>query len=206
MPSLHTWIVFVPAALALAVYPGPNNLLSLATAAQQGFRKTVLAGAGRLAAFALLIAACGIGMGALLAASETYFTVLKWIGGLYLVFLGLRMAHSASGSSATPEAPFLPWWQLARQDFLVALTNPKAILVFTAFFPQFLAPTESIPLQFAVLGAAFLGLQLVAISTYAAAGARLGRFVSSGPGRTWLNRATGVTLVSAGLILSTAHR
>ncbi|PLW76372.1 LysE family translocator [Cohaesibacter celericrescens] len=206
MLSIQTWLLFIPAALALAVYPGPNNLLALSTAAKQGFIITILAGIGRLSAFAILIALCGLGLGTLLAASETYFILLKWVGGIYLIYIGLRMVLSKPADQHLRQTHHLEWGQLARQDFLVAITNPKAIIIFTAFFPQFLKESEPVFLQFTLLGITFLLLQLIAISSYAFAGAYLSHLVRSARGQKWLNRGSGVALISAGLFLTAARR
>ncbi len=89
--TLEHWIVFLPAAFALNIFPGPNNLLSLSNGARYGFGPAFIAGFGRLPAFAVMVALTAIGLGALLAASEVAFLVLKWVGALYLFYLGVRM-------------------------------------------------------------------------------------------------------------------
>ena len=207
MLSLQAWLLFIPSAFALAVYPGPNNLLALSSAAKRGFLTPVLAGFARIAAFAIMIALCGIGLGSLLAASEIYFTILKWIGGLYLIYIGVRMLRARTENpNEAADHPDLPFAQLARQEFLVAITNPKAMVIFTAFFPQFLIATEPVLLQFTYLGIAFLILEMLAIAGYAFVGAYLSRFTQSERGQKWLNRGSGTALISAGLLLTASQR
>jgi threonine/homoserine/homoserine lactone efflux protein len=207
MMSLSGWLLFIPAALALSLYPGPNNLMALSSAARNGFATPVLAGLGRILAFAILIALCGLGLGSLLAASEIYFTVLKWVGGLYLVYIGIRILRQKShGDDSTREVADLPLRHFARQEFLVAISNPKAIVIFTAFFPHFLDPAAPVPMQFLWLGVAFLMLETFSIAVYAFVGARLGSVTRSEKGRKWLNRGSGGALISAGLLLTATSR
>ena len=143
--SFENYWLFLPACFALNMAFGPNNMLSLSNGARDGVRYSIFAAFGRLLAFAAMIAIAGFGLGALLLASETLFTILKFAGAAYLVWLGIKLfvsapvhlSRSANDSQPSAELPSHKLRRLAKQEFLVAAGNPKAILIFTAFFPQF---------------------------------------------------------------------
>jgi threonine/homoserine/homoserine lactone efflux protein len=191
---------------------GPNNVLSLSNGARNGVLHSVTASFGRLVAFTIMIAITGFGLGALLLASEPLFMVLKFGGVAYLVWIGIKLLRSkATEQSAvvTEQAGRQDRAGLllkhCRQEFYVAAGNPKAILIFTAFFPQFVDRTQY-AVSYAVLGATFLVLELVAIAIYALIGARL-RFLTANPkGFVWLNRVSGSLLVGFGMLLALLRR
>jgi threonine/homoserine/homoserine lactone efflux protein len=209
---LHTYLLFLPACFALNMAFGPNNVLSLSNGARNGVLHSVTASFGRLVAFTIMIAITGFGLGALLLASEPLFMVLKFGGVAYLVWIGIKLLRSkATEQSAvvTEQAGRQDRAGLllkhCRQEFYVAAGNPKAILIFTAFFPQFVDRTQY-AVSYAVLGATFLVLELVAIAIYALIGARL-RFLTANPkGFVWLNRVSGSLLVGFGMLLALLRR
>jgi len=140
--TLSAYLLFLPACFAINMAFGPNNLLSVTNGAKHGVSPAVIAASGRLVAFAIMIAIAGLGMGAVLVASELAFDVIKYIGAAYLVWIGVRLlrapAPTAEVQQARDTASAPPSMRaLVRQEFTVAAGNPKAILVFTAFFPQF---------------------------------------------------------------------
>ncbi|VXB85157.1 Lysine exporter protein LysE/YggA [Burkholderia sp. 8Y] len=204
--SIQTFSLFVPACFAINMAFGPNNMLSLSNGARQGVRASVLASSGRLAAFAIMIAIAGLGLGALLLASQTLFTALKLVGAAYLVWIGIKLIRSGP-QSATREEGAAPAGlaRLTKQEFLVAAGNPKAILVFTAFFPQFV-DRSAYATSFAMLGAIFLLLELVAIVIYAALGARVGSLSRGARGFKWFNRVSGALMVGFGVMLALVRR
>lgn len=206
--SWESWLIFVPAAFALSAAPGPNNMLAMTNALQVGLSRAVIAGGGRLLAFALMIALTAVGLGAVLAASETAFYVIKWCGAAYLVYLGIRMWRRRD--ELEEDDPLLraniPLSVLARREFLVAIGNPKAILIFTAFFPQFLNPAAPAYWQFFVMGVTFLVLEVAALSLYALSGRQASRFGRSAHGRRMLNRISGGALIGAGVLLAASRR
>jgi threonine/homoserine/homoserine lactone efflux protein len=209
---LHTYLLFLPACFALNMAFGPNNVLSLSNGARIGVLHSVTASFGRLVAFTLMIAITGLGLGALLLASETLFTVLKFGGAAYLVWLGIKLLRSKPTEQAlvvTEQAGRQDRAGLllthCRQEFYVAAGNPKAILIFTAFFPQFVDRSHY-ALSFAVLGATFLVLELVAIAIYALIGARLRFLIVNPKGFVWLNRISGSLMVGFGTLLALLRR
>jgi threonine/homoserine/homoserine lactone efflux protein len=208
MITLQTLWLFVPACFAINMAFGPNNVLSLSNGAKEGVRTSVLASFGRIAAFAIMIAVAGFGLGALLLASEALFTVVKLGGAAYLVWIGvklLRAGPSLAMNDANRARGLVGLARLTKQEFLVAAGNPKAILVFTAFFPQFV-DRNAYPASFATLGAIFLLLELVAIIIYATLGARLGTLSSGARGFRWFNRVSGSLMIGFGIMLAFIRR
>jgi threonine/homoserine/homoserine lactone efflux protein len=170
---------------------------------------SVRASFGRLAAFAIMIAVAGLGLGALLLASQTLFTAIKFAGAGYLVWIGVKLIRSgpaliATETSNEPKVA-VSLARLTKQEFWVAAGNPKAILVFTAFFPQFV-DRSAYATSFAILGATFLLLELVAIFIYAQLGARLGTLSRGARGFAWFNRISGTLMIGFGVMLAFVRR
>jgi threonine/homoserine/homoserine lactone efflux protein len=203
---LETFLIFAPACFAINMAFGPNNLLSLTNAARSGVAAAILAAAGRIVSFAVMIAVAGVGLGAVLAASESVFTIVKWAGAAYLVWIGVNLIRAGApllrDDAATPR-PSLR--KLTLQELWVAAGNPKAILVFTAFFPQFVDP-QDYALSFALLGLTFLLFETFAIVVYSFIGAKLGRYVRDGRTLKWFNRTSGAMMIGFGLALIFARR
>jgi len=206
--SLSTYLLFLPACFAINMAFGPNNLLSVTNGARHGVSPAVIAASGRLLAFALMIAVAGLGMGAVLVASELAFDVVKYIGAAYLVWIGIRLLRAPAPeadvpSRATAAPPSLR--ALARQEFTVAAGNPKAILVFTAFFPQFVVP-GAYASSYVLLGVTFLVFELVAIALYALLGARMRRLANGSRAMRWFNKVSGSMMVGFGFLLALTRR
>lgn len=206
--TLELWLIYCVAALGLSLTPGPNGLLSLTHGACFGFRPTVYTVLGGALGFFLLIAASLGGMGALLAASERAFTIAKWIGAAYLVYLGIRIwrapapvvALAAGGGGAAEARP----WQLFNQGFLVAVSNPKALIFFAAFLPQFMVPGVGYAVQLAIFGGTFVVVEVLYELLLALMAQRIAPWLAR-HGR-WFNRAAGATFVGIGAALTTASR
>ncbi|MGR4069280.1 LysE family translocator [Billgrantia sp. C5P2] len=204
--SLTTLLLFIPACFALNLAPGPNNLLSMSNAKRYGVNVACLAGIGRLVAFVAMIALAASGLATLLYASEKLFLVIKLLGAAYLFWLAYQLWFAEPGEEREFEERQRSLLGLARQEFLLAAGNPKAILIFTAFLPQFVDPTGPVALQFTVLGALFLMLEWVAIAGYAYVGAFLRQWFSRPAMRRLFNRGCAALLGSAGVGLLVARR
>ncbi|MGY1447372.1 LysE family translocator [Pseudomonas chlororaphis] len=204
--NLATLLLFLPACFALNMAPGPNNLLSVRNATAYGFRTSCLAGAGRLAAFALMIALASAGLAVVLQASELLFYAIKILGAAYLLYLAYQLWSADTQAETEKKTAPLGLAALARQEFLVAIGNPKAILIFTAFLPQFVDPAAPVPGQFLVLGALFLLLEWIAISAYACMGLHMRRWFAEPRGKKIFNRCCAVLLSAAASVLLLARR
>jgi threonine/homoserine/homoserine lactone efflux protein len=178
--------------------PGPTVLLALANGSRFGVRRAVAGMMGAVASDFVLIAAVAIGLGALLSASELAFSIVKWIGVAYLTFLGAMLLRSRGGldaptdsggrGTASARAIFL-------KSFLVAVTNPKGYLFFTAFLPQFITPDAPLLPQYAILAAIFATIDFLVMFGYALLGSRAVRFLKR-YGALWLDRICGGALLA----------
>ena len=203
--DLGIWPIYVPAAFALNMFPGPNNVLAMTNAARFGFSTAMVASSGRFPPFAAFVLAAAIGLGAVLSASAEAFAVVKAIGAAYLVWLGVAMIRAGASDLGETSGDGRMRALLAR-EFWTAATNPKAMLVFTAFFAPFVDASRPAFGQILALGAVALGLELVAVAIYAIAGAHLGRFTRSPRGLGLVNRLSGGALITAGVALIFARR
>jgi threonine/homoserine/homoserine lactone efflux protein len=194
-----TWLAFVAAATAMLLIPGPTIMLVIGQSLGGGARNALPLAAGvalgDLTAMTLSLA----GLGALLAASAAAFTVLKWAGAAYLVYLGVKMWRAPVTQQA---APPLPAGRAMRQAYVVTALNPKGIVFFVAFVPQFLDPARPFVGQAAILVATFVALAAANAAAYAVLAARLSGAVRRPGLRRALNRAGGAVLVGAGLTVA----
>ncbi|HEX7811127.1 MAG TPA: LysE family transporter [Burkholderiales bacterium] len=159
--SLQTWLVYLFAAAGLSLSPGPNSLLALTHGALHGRRKALYTIFGGALGFVTIIALSMFGIGALLKSSLAWLTVMKWVGGAYLVWLGIQVWRSPPiGLEMAGTAQPAPRGSLFRQGALSALTNPKGILFFAAFLPQFIDPARSLLVQFAVMAGTFALIEI----------------------------------------------
>ena len=157
----HTWLIYFLAATGLSLSPGPNGLLALTHGALHGRRKVMYTITGGALGFVIVIALSMFGIGALLQTSLVWLTVLKWGGGAYLVWLGIQVWRSPPLSlDATDSSEPRAGWSMFQQGALSAITNPKAILFFAAFLPQFLDPHRSLFLQFIIMASTFAAIEI----------------------------------------------
>lgn len=199
-----TWLVYLLAAIGLSLSPGPNGLLALTHGALHGQRRTLFTICGGACGFTAVIALSMFGIGALLASSLVWLTVLKWVGGAYLVWLGIQVWRSppigvAVGACDVPR----PGGWLFQQGLLSALTNPKGILFFAAFLPQFVDPARSLVLQFAVMAGTFVAIEIVTETVIAGAAHRLTPWLRR-VGRRF-NQACGGVFIAIGAALPLRH-
>ncbi|RLA30371.1 MAG: LysE family translocator [Gammaproteobacteria bacterium] len=205
---LDTWILYAFAAIGLSLTPGPNGLLSLTHGMRYGLGHAVYTVLGGIAGFLVLIAVSMAGMGALLAASEQAFTIAKWLGAGYLVYLGIRTWRAPppqvhlSGDRTQREVAAN--WRLFTQGFLVATSNPKALIFFAAFLPQFIDPSAPFLLQFVLLGGTFALVEFVYELILAGTAQRIAPWL--GVHGRWFNRAAGATFIGIGGVLTTVSR
>ena len=157
----HTWLIYLAAAIGLSLSPGPNGLLALTHGALHGRRKALYTIFGGALGFTVLIALSMFGIGALLMTSLMWLTVMKWIGGAYLVWLGIQVWRSPPiGIEAGQPVEPKPGWWLFQQGALSALTNPKGLLFFAALLPQFIDPARSLFMQFVIMAGTFAVVEI----------------------------------------------
>ncbi|UPR30748.1 LysE family translocator [Vibrio crassostreae] len=190
-------MLFIPACFALNMTPGPNNLLSMNNARCYGFQAAFVAGLGRILAFSGMIALAASGLAVVLYTSETLFFLIKLFGAMYLLWIAFNLWRSQASPVADIERN-KNWFGLVKQEFALAAGNPKAILIFTAFLPQFVDVSANINAQFFVLGSTFLVLEMLAISIYAAFGLYLRNWFSKPQMAKRFNKACSVFLALSG--------
>ncbi|MEU8201494.1 LysE family translocator [Streptosporangium sp. NPDC049046] len=182
MVSPSTLLIFSVASLALVLVPGPNHIYIIARAVSQGRAAGVASALGVEVGTLVHIAAAAAGLSYVIAQSATLFNVIKWAGVAYLVYLGIR-ALTSRQEFASRETPPQPLRAIFLEGVVVNVLNPKVILFFLAFLPQFVEPEAgAVPLQIAVLGGTLLFLGLLSDLIYAvAAGAVGGRLRNRAP-------------------------
>ncbi|MEZ8655867.1 LysE family translocator [Vibrio splendidus] len=190
-------LLFIPACFALNMTPGPNNLLSMNNARCYGFQAAFVAGLGRILAFSGMIALAASGLAVVLYTSETLFFLIKLFGAMYLLWIAFNLWRSQASPVADIERN-KNWFGLVKQEFALAAGNPKAILIFTAFLPQFVDVSANVDTQFFVLGSTFLVLEMLAISIYAAFGLYLRNWFSKPQMAKRFNKACSVFLALSG--------
>lgn len=198
--AFHIWLVYTAAAIGLSLAPGPNSLLALTHGAMHGRRKALFTLSGGSVGFAIIIALSMFGVAAILQASVGWLTLFKLAGGMYLVWLGIQVWRSppiAIGN--THQADHVAGFSLFRRGFLAAVTNPKGILFFAAFLPQFVDPSRSTFDQFVIMAATFISIEFVVELTLAILAQRIARWLAKA-GKTF-NRTCGALFIAIGIVL-----
>ncbi|MFN3145568.1 MAG: LysE family translocator [Paracoccaceae bacterium] len=206
--DLAVWIAFVAASSALLLIPGPTVLLVLAYAIGQGRRIAVPTALGVATGDLVAMTASLAGLGALVLASATLFTALKWIGALYLVWLGVRMIRGARATSLNVKAAPGAVSQSEAYWNALAVTalNPKSIAFFIAFVPQFLSPATPLLPQAAILIATFVALAAINALAYALVAHRMRASIRRPRVVAWLTRFGGGALIAMGLATAALRR
>lgn len=205
--SLSTYLLYLAAVALLVLSPGPTMLMCMTNSLQHGPRKALAAAAGSVTAVLGTMLLSALGLGALLAASETAFWVLKAAGAAYLIWLGIKTFRSQTTvfdempANGTQTKAVVPERKLYIQGLIVGGSNPKALLFFTAFFPQFLDPTAAWAPQFAVLASTFVAFEFTVLTLCALGVARLAPVLRSGARMRWLNRISGGLFTLMGTLL-----
>lgn len=204
------WLVFFSAALALNLSPGPDLIYVLTRTLAGGRRVGLVAALGVCSGALVHVAAAALGISAILATSALAFSVVKYVGALYLLYLGWQALRSAGQGLAAVEQGVarVSLMQAYRQGVLIDLLNPKAAIFFMAFLPQFVRPEEgAVPLQLLGLGALVVLVAIAVESTLVLLAARASATLRGNPalGR-WLDRLFGSVLIGLGIRLGLSER
>ncbi len=205
--SIETWLAFVAASSVLLMIPGPTILLVLSYALSQGRRVAVSTAAGVAVGDLVAMTASLAGLGALVLASSTLFTVLKWGGAVYLIWLGLKLIRAASDeATALPETASVTARRTFTHAAAVTALNPKSIAFFIAFVPQFISSGAPLLPQFAILIATFVTLATINALAYALLADHLRSRIARPGVIAWMTRAGGGTLIGMGLLTAGLRR
>ncbi|MCS3802390.1 threonine/homoserine/homoserine lactone efflux protein [Chromobacterium alkanivorans] len=205
--DLATLSLYVVAASAVTITPGPTMLLALNNGAYGGKRVAACGIAGAALSDLILISAVACGLGTLLIASEQLFTLVKWAGAAYLLYLATVLWRAPVRSIQVDASAVTPPTGRAAfvRSLLVALSNPKGLLFFSAFLPQFIRPDDSIVAQYLTLAIVTAAIDIALMSVYAVGGYHSMRILS-GRAMRWLNRTCAGILAGLGVALSLYRR
>ena len=205
MMSLQAYLAFVVACVALALLPGPIVSLLIANGLRYGTRAAMINVAGAQVGLAIVIGIVAVGLASLMATMGYWFDWVRFAGAAYLVWLGIKLIRSPVEGVSVDETPAPPRGGFFLQGFLVLLSNPKVLVFFGAFIPQFVNPAHPAVPQVLLLGLIEIAVAIVADSFYIALAVGA-RSLLAGSGLVWVNRVAGVILIAAAIWLATQHR
>ena len=207
--TLTTYLLYLAAVALLVLSPGPTMLMCITTAVAHGPRKAMLSASGSVTAVLGVMLLSALGLGALLAASDVAFAIAKLLGASYLITLGIKTFRSqgtvlgndadAVSEATTGRASFV-------RGFLVGASNPKALLFFAAFFPQFLNPDLPFAPQFAILALTFVALEMTVLTACALGVSRIAPLLRQSGTMRWVNRVCGGLFTLMGVALLFTRR
>lgn len=208
--TLSTWWLFILMTFVVSATPGPNMLFVMSTSARHGVRAAVLAMLGCMTALLAMMSLSAAGLGALLHTFPAVFDALRLAGAAYLAYLGVKCWRSAvhdepASDQPAAAAPAANTGAIYRQGFLVAASNPKAILFAAAFFPQFIDPGMAKLPQFAILLTTFTVIEVGWYFVYAISGKRLSAYLRRAPVMRAFNRLTGGVFIGFAALMATAR-
>jgi threonine/homoserine/homoserine lactone efflux protein len=197
--TLETWLAFAAASTILLVIPGPTILLVVSYALGQGWRTALPMAVGVALGDFTAMTLSLLGLGALLAASATLFTILKWLGAAYLVWLGIKLWRAGGAMDAKPRTDAVSSLKMLSHAWLVTALNPKGLTFFVAFLPQFVDPKAVLLPQLGIFGATFLTLAFANAFTYALIASRARNVVRNPRAMSIVNKTGGSLLIGAGV-------
>jgi RhtB (resistance to homoserine/threonine) family protein len=206
-------LLFMLAGWVLNLTPGPDVLYIISRSLRGGRRAGFAAIAGISAGCLVHVTLASLGLGVLLTTSATLFTAIKWVGAAYLLWVGVRLLRSKGGPDTLQESVDATsggagsWWQVFAGGFLTNVLNPKVVLFFLAFLPQFIAPSvQNKPLAFAMLGLIFTVNALPITTTYVLLADRMRTSRWAARGMQWLDKVAGVLFIGFGVRLAMSAR
>jgi threonine/homoserine/homoserine lactone efflux protein len=197
--TIETWLAFTAASAVLVLIPGPTILLVVSYALGRGWRTALPMAVGVALGDFTAMTLSLLGIGALLAASATVFTLLKWIGAAYLVWLGIKLWRAGGGLGTEPRTDTASRIKMLAHAWLVTALNPKSITFFVAFLPQFLDPAADFWTQMAIFEATFLTLAFVNALGYALVASKARKAVGNPRTIGLFNKVGGSLLIGAGV-------
>jgi homoserine/homoserine lactone efflux protein len=206
--SFETWLLFCATETVLCFTPGPAVLLVLSLSLSRGMKDGLASSLGILSGNAMYFILSATSLGAILLASWQLFSVVKWLGAAYLIWLGARMVFSASRKHSRKDVP-APLPSSGRSfslGFLTQSANPKALVFFTAILPQFLDTNRPIGFQVFVLGVSSVVIEFSVLTLYASTCHTARHWASRPRATAWLQRTGGLLLIGAGARLAAIRR
>ncbi len=209
--SWSLWLTLVVTGVLISLTPGAGAVNTMTNSITAGWRRSIWGVAGQQVALVLHLAVVAAGLGVLVARSPIAFSLIRYAGAAYLVYLGVRQLRAGPDPSdpeprrEVPDRPE-PAWSMARRGLLVNLTNPKAVVFFLAFTPQFIRADRPLLTQYLVLGATIMVIDVIVMwFVFAAAAGGLARLTRSPRGQRAMGRVFGCLFVGVGVLLAVAH-
>ncbi|MDA0130528.1 homoserine/homoserine lactone efflux protein [Vibrio sp. MarTm2] len=202
--DIHVWLAYVVTAIVFSLAPGSGTVNSISNGLSYGTRKSVAAIAGLQIGLAIHIMLVGAGIGALVAQSAFAFSVIKWVGVVYLVWLGIQKWRDSTGLNTSSVAQELSAFTLMKKAVFINLTNPKSIVFLVALFPQFIDPAQDQVPQLLVLGITTVLIDSIVMLGYTTLASQMGRFIRSDRMMARINKLFGSMFVGCGALLATA--
>ncbi|MGD8174042.1 homoserine/homoserine lactone efflux protein [Vibrio sp. TRT 21S02] len=202
--DLHVWFAYVVTAIVFSLAPGSGTVNSISNGLSYGTRKSLAAIVGLQIGLAIHIMLVGAGIGALVAKSALAFTIIKWVGAAYLVWLGIQKWRDHSSLSATASDNYLSGRTLMKKAILINLTNPKSIVFLVALFPQFIDPAGDQLVQLLILGITTVIIDAFVMLGYTSLASQMGRFIRSDRIMARINKVFGSMFVGCGALLAAA--
>ncbi len=211
--TLSTYLLYLAAVALLVLTPGPTMLMSMTNAIAHGAPKAMASASGSITAALGMILLSSLGLGAVLAASDTAFWILKLVGGAYLIYLGIKTFRSPVSSFDMPASSALgdasagmSMRKLYVQGLLVGGSNPKALLFFAAFFPQFVDASQAWAPQFAILALTFVAFEFTTLSVCTLFAARIAPWLRRAGRARVFNHISGSLFAAMGCLLLMARK
>jgi homoserine/homoserine lactone efflux protein len=202
--DMHVWLAYVVTAIVFSLAPGSGTVNSISNGLSYGTRRSLAAIAGLQIGLAFHIVLVGAGIGALVAKSAIAFSVIKWVGAAYLIWLGVQKWRDKTSLSTQDTDQHLSAFTLMRNAILINLTNPKSIVFLVALFPQFIDPTKDQVTQLLVLGVTTVVIDSIVMLGYTSLAAQMGRFIRSDRVMGKVNKLFGSMFVGCGALLAAA--
>jgi homoserine/homoserine lactone efflux protein len=202
------WLTLAGAGALVSFTPGAGAINTMSNSLNAGFRRSIWGILGQQAALVIHVVIVALGVGMLVASSPVAFNVIRYAGAAYLVYLGIRqfLAKPTIAAEQTAALRNEPAWSIFRRGLWVNLLNPKAIVFFLAFMPQFIRAEQPLLPQYSVLTATVVAIDILVMWFFFAAAARsFQRFTQNERGQLMLNRVFGVLFVAVGVLLALMH-
>jgi len=195
--------LFLSITFIVSASPGPMMLSCMSNGGRLGMRKAVVGMMGASLGNLCLVALSALGMGLLISQNDGLFTLVKWSGAAYLVWLGVQIIRTpikpdVPGKEIGPGSAKSVWWN----SFFIAISNPKGLIYFGALFPQFISYQQPVAIQFFILTITFLLTDLLWMFIYAIAGNRIMRWLKAPEHQHIFNRVSGLVLIIASIFLA----
>ena len=204
MPEAAVLTLFIPTFILISISPGMCMSLAMTLGMSVGVRRTMWMMLGEVVGVAFVAIAAVLGIAAIMLSHPAVFSVFKWVGGLYLFYLGIKMCRSPIDIQLSMQSKSISNTSLLSQGFITAIANPKGWAFMVALLPPFIDIAKPISIQLSVLVSIIMLSELICMLIYATGGKSLSKLLANNDKSQWLNRISGVLLCAVGIWLALA--